>query len=68
MKKFGTSASKVTTKRAAAAVIGKKAFSKISAVEGITLTTAMKRRSDEFDRKGLSPEQRRRAIIKAHKG
>jgi hypothetical protein len=66
MKKLGTS-SKSSPKRASAAVIGHKAFAKISAVEGITLTAAMKRRAEEFDRMGLSPAERRRAIINAHR-
>jgi hypothetical protein len=60
MKKLGTS-SKTSTKRTSAAVIGHKAFARISAIEGITLTAAMKRRADEFDRKGLSPAECRRA-------
>jgi len=48
-------------------IVGRKAFAKISAVEGIRLTPEMKRRAAEFDRKGLSPEERRRAIIAAHR-
>ena len=51
MKKLGTPP-KSSPKRASAAVIGHKAFAKISAVEGIALTPAMKRRAAEFDRKG----------------
>jgi hypothetical protein len=47
-------------------VIGRKRFSKISAVEGIELSGAMKRRISDSDRKGLSAEQRRAAIIRAH--
>lgn len=48
-------------------VIGHARFAKISAVEGITLTPGMKSRKSELDRRGASPEERRQAIIKAHK-
>jgi hypothetical protein len=47
-------------------VIGRERFSKISAVEGIELSGAMKKRISDSDRKGLSAEQRRAAIIRAH--
>jgi hypothetical protein len=43
--------------------IGRDAFATISAVEGMQLTPAMKRRAAEFDRKGLSTEERVRAVI-----
>lgn len=42
--------------------LGLDSFEKISAVEGIGLSPALKRDFREFDRKGLSAEQRRRAI------
>jgi hypothetical protein len=48
-------------------VIGRERFSKISAVEGIKPSGAMKKRISDFDRKGLSAEQRREAIIRAHR-
>lgn len=48
-------------------VIGRERFAKISAVEGIELTLPMKRRAAEFDRRRLSPEQRIRAIVAAHR-
>lgn len=48
-------------------VIGRERFAQISAVEGITLSGEMKKRSDRFDREGLSPAQRRKEIIKAYK-
>jgi hypothetical protein len=48
-------------------VLGRSRFEKISAVEGIKLTPTMKKRLDEFDRRGLSAEERRRAIIGAHR-
>jgi hypothetical protein len=48
-------------------VIGRERFSKISAVEGIKLSGAMTKRIGDSDRKGLSAEQRREAIIRAHR-
>nr|WP_256570616.1 helix-turn-helix transcriptional regulator [Bradyrhizobium sp. CCGUVB1N3] len=47
-------------------VVGRENFEKICAVEGIKLTAEMKERFAEFDRKGLSPAERRREIIKAY--
>jgi hypothetical protein len=44
-------------------VIGRERFARISAVEGIKPTAAMKKRAAEFDRQGLSPIERRREII-----
>ena len=48
-------------------VIGRERFARISAVEGIKPTAVMKQRSARFDREGLSPAERRKEIIKAHK-
>ncbi|WP_157195859.1 hypothetical protein [Bradyrhizobium sp. YR681] len=48
-------------------VIGRARFAKISAVEGIVPSTAMKARVARFDRQGLSAAERRREIIDAHK-
>jgi hypothetical protein len=48
-------------------VIGHERFAKISAVEGIVLTSAMKARKSELDRVGASAGERREAITKAHK-
>jgi hypothetical protein len=42
--------------------IGRAGFAKISAVEGIRTTAAMDEDFREFDRKGLSAEDRRRVI------
>jgi hypothetical protein len=42
--------------------LGRQGFAKISAVEGIKMSRAMDAEFREFDRKGLSPEQRRKAI------
>jgi hypothetical protein len=47
--------------------LGRERFAKISAVEGIELTASMKRRAADFDRRGLSGEERRRAIIRAYR-
>jgi hypothetical protein len=47
--------------------LGRELFAEISAVEGIVLTKAMTARVKQFDRKGMSPEQRRRAIISAYR-
>jgi hypothetical protein len=46
--------------------IGRAGFAKISAVEGIKLTPAMEADFREFDRKGLSPEKRRKAIVRKY--
>jgi hypothetical protein len=54
-------------KRVAKLVIGRERFAKISAVEGITPSEAMRKRVAQFDRLGLSAAERRREIIKAHK-
>ena len=43
-------------------VLGRSRFAKISAIEGIQLTSAMEADFLEFERKGLSAEDRRRAI------
>lgn len=48
-------------------ILGRDRFAKISAVEGIELTATMKRRAADFDRRGLSGEERRRAIIRAYR-
>jgi hypothetical protein len=44
--------------------LGRKAFAKISEVENIRLTDEMKQVFAEFDRQRLSPDERRRAIIR----
>jgi hypothetical protein len=46
--------------------LGRDRFAKISEVEGIALTPRMKQRAVEFERMGLSAEERRRSIIRAH--
>jgi len=47
--------------------LGRGAFLKISRVEGISPTAEAIRRAEEFERMGLSSEERRRAIIAAHR-
>lgn len=44
--------------------LGRQAFAKISEIEGIGMSPAMEAMFQEFDRKGLSPEERRRAIAR----
>ncbi len=46
--------------------VGRRAFEKISAVEGIHLSPEMARDFGEFDRKGLSAEKRRKAIARKY--
>jgi hypothetical protein len=47
--------------------LGRERFAKISAVEGIELTSTTRRRAADFDRRGLSGEERRRAIVRAYR-
>lgn len=48
-------------------IIGRKGFAKISAVEGIRLSREMIDRARQADRDGLTDEERREAIIRAHR-
>lgn len=48
-------------------VIGSAGFGKISAVEGIRLTAAMKRRADDARAKGLTEEEYRRTIVRSYR-
>ena len=48
-------------------VIGRDSFSKISAVEGIRQTPVMKKRAIDAERKGLSAEEHRQAIMRSHR-
>lgn len=54
--------SKPSKRPAKAYVIGRSGFAKISAVEGIQLTESMISDFREFDRRGLSADERRKAI------
>jgi hypothetical protein len=58
---------KRSPKNVSGSVIGRRQFGKISAVEGIRLSGTMKRAFAEFDRAGLSAEQRRASIINRFK-
>ena len=46
--------------------VGRADFGKISAVEGIQMTAAMKKRADDARVKGLTAEEYRRTIIRSH--
>ena len=48
----------------AAYTLGRKGFAKISAVEGVRLSSEMEKRFEDFDRQDLSAEERRRAIAR----
>jgi hypothetical protein len=48
-------------------VLGSDRFAKISEVEGIRLTPAMKKRASEAQSKGLTAEEYRRTIIHSHR-
>jgi hypothetical protein len=54
---------KSTSRNTSERVLGRRQFARISAVEGIRLSGAMKRAFAEFDRAGLSAEERRESII-----
>jgi hypothetical protein len=46
--------------------LGLVGFAKISAVEGIRLRSSTKKMFADFDRRGLSPAERRREIFEKH--
>jgi hypothetical protein len=48
-------------------VLGHERFAKISAVEGIELSEAAKRRAARFERESVSPAQQIREIIAAYR-
>ena len=48
-------------------VIGSAGFGKISAVEGIQMTAAMKKRAGDARANELTAEEYRRTIIRAHR-
>ncbi len=48
-------------------VIGRDGFAKISAVEGIRLTPAMKKRATDAERRGLSAEEYRETIVRSYR-
>jgi hypothetical protein len=67
MKKIDSRRSERRGAKAGQFTLGQDRFAKISAVEGIVLTRQMRSRIAEFDRQGLSAEERRRAIIRAYR-
>jgi hypothetical protein len=67
MKKRNSSPQRWARRGSAGVLIGRAGGEKISAVEGIKLSAAARRRADEFDRLGLSPEERRVAILRAYR-
>ena len=48
-------------------VIGRASFTKISAVEGIRLKPAMKKRASEASAKSLSAEEYRQTIVRSYR-
>lgn len=53
-------------KKSTTLTLGLAGFAKISAVEGISLRPSSKRMFADFERRGLSPAERRRAIFEKH--
>jgi len=51
---------------AGAYTVGRDRFAKISEVEGIRTSRRVDEDFQEFDRKGLSPEERRREILRKY--
>ena len=66
-KKRGTAPKKGDGRQKTDIVIGARRFAKISAVEGIVITSEMRARIAEFDRKGMSAEERRRSIMRVYR-
>jgi hypothetical protein len=48
-------------------VLGHAGFAKISAVEGVRLKPAMKKRASDASSEGLSPGEYRRVIVRAYR-
>jgi hypothetical protein len=46
--------------------IGRSGFAKISAIEGIRMTVAMEKDFRDFERQGLSSDQRRKVISRKY--
>ena len=47
-------------------VLGARAFAAISAIEGLKLTAAGKRRLDLMDERKLTPDERRAEVLRAY--
>jgi len=56
----------VSTSKSAPFVLGRARFEKISAVEGRVTSDESRRMFEEFERLGLTPEQRRKAIFEKY--
>ena len=54
------------TKGARSKVVGSKAFSAITAVEGLRLSGASKKRLADLRRSAMSPDQRRAEVVRAY--
>ena len=59
-------ASKSRKRASKSYTIGRVAFARISAVEGIRTTDSMNEDFQEFERKGLSAEERRKIIARKY--
>lgn len=59
-------ASKSSNRTSKGYVLGRARFAKISAIEGIRMTAAMEADFSEFERRGLSAEDRRKVIGKKY--
>lgn len=66
-KKHSAPPKRVGGKQKTDVVIGARRFAKISAVEGIVLTREMQTRAAEFNRKGMSADERRRSIMRVYR-
>jgi hypothetical protein len=53
-------------RRSSGFTLGPEWAAKINAVEGIKLTPAAERRAADFERRRLSPVERRKAILRAY--
>jgi len=52
--------------KAGGLTLGLVGFAKISAVEGVTMRPSTRKMFADFDRRGLSPAERRREILEKH--
>jgi hypothetical protein len=59
-------ARKTSSRSVGAYTVGRERFAKIAAVEGIKTSPRVEEDFREFDRKGLSAEERRREILRKY--
>ncbi len=64
--KRGKTAKRKRVPPAKGLTLGLAGFTKISAVEGITLRSSSRKMFADFDRRGLTPAERRREIFAKH--